>query len=439
MSLLFLSQVTTPIIQWIAILLGWIMNGVYNLLDILGAPNVGWSIVLYTIIVYMFMYPLQVKQQKLSRMMMYIQPEISAIQKKYQGKRDQASQIAMNEEVQGVYAKYGTSQYGSCLPMVIQLPLIFSLYGVIQHIPGYISKVANIFAPLATKIISIDGGAKAFAQFVSTEKVQVVISGMLTKNNAIDALFRLTPSQWEKLQAMPVFSNLGADITQVAEKSGEINTFLGINISESPISAIQNGFETGAFLIVIGAILIPVLAWFTQWISFKLNPQSAARNTDQPGAGSMSMMNNIMPIFSAFICLSFSIGIGVYWIAGAVIRSVQMVVINRRMMKVKVEDMIETNIEKKKEKIKKAAQKKKEYVERQQLNQRARTNAKRIEEPRGKYTNNKEESIDYAKNAENAAPDSLTARANMVKKYDDTHVQVKGKGKSSGKGNKKKK
>lgn len=424
-------------IGWIATALGWIMNGVYNLLDLLGAPSIGWSIVLYTIIVYMAMYPLTVQQQKLSRMMMYIQPEISAIQKKYQGKRDQASQMAMNEETQMVYAKYGTSPYGTCLPLIIQLPLLFSLYGVIQNIPGYISKVANMFAPLATKIISIDGGAKAFAQFVSTNKVQVVINGMLTKNNTIDALYRLTPSQYETLRGIPEFATISGDIANVATQSEQINTFLGINISESPISAIQNGIATGAALIVIGAILVPVLAWFTQWINLKLNPQSGAANADNPGSGSMNVMNNFMPIFSAVICLTFSIGIGIYWIAGAVIRSVQMVIVNRRLMKINVEDMIAKNIEKKKEKLKRDAMRRKEYVEKQKLNQAARTNAKKLDEPRGKYTNDKEDVIDYAKNAVNANPESLTARANMVLKYDETHgTKQKSSGKKSNKKNK---
>ena len=402
------------------------MNGVYNLLDMMGAPSVGWSIVLYTIIVYMCMYPLTVKQQKLSRMTMYIQPEISAIQKKYQGRRDQASQMAMNEEVQGVYSKYGTSPYGSCLPLIIQLPLLFALYGVIQNIPGYISKVAAIFSPLATKIISLEGGARAFAQFVSDNNIQVVISGTLTKTKAIDALYRLTPSQFDSLQSIPVFSNIGSDISHVAAQSEQINTFLGINISESPISAIQQGWAQGAALMVIGAILIPVLAWFTQWINLKLNPQAGSANADNAGAGSMNVMNNFMPIFSAFICLTFSMGIGIYWIAGAVIRSVQMVIVNRRLMKVNIEDLIAQNQEKAKEKAKKKAIKKKEYVEKARVNQQAHYNTKK------KYTNNQEDSVDYSKNAANAHPESLTARANMVLKYDEQHPS-KNSGKKSNK------
>lgn len=424
-----MSQVTTPVISWIATFLGWIMNGVYSLLDMMGAPNVGWSIVLYTIIVYMFMFPITIKQQKLSRMTMYIQPEISAIQKKYQGRRDQATQMAMNEETQAVYAKYGVSPYGSCLPLLIQLPLLFALYGVIQHIPGYISKVADIFSGLATKIISLDGGAHAFAQFISDNKVQVVISNVLTKTNTIDALYRLTPSQFEALKAIPTFSSISTDIGSVAASSEQINTFLGINISESPISAIQQGWSTGQALMVIGGILIPVLAWFTQWINLKLNPQSS--NPDNPGAGSMNIMNNFMPIFSAFICLTFSMGIGIYWIAGAIVRSVQMVIVNRRLMKVDIEEMIAKNQEKNKEKMKKKAIRKKEYVEKARINQQARSST------RQKYTNNQEDTVDYAKNAANAHPESLTARANMVLKYDEEHP-VKNSGKS-GKSNKKKK
>ncbi len=425
---------TTPIISWIAILLGFIMNGVYNFLDLINFPNVGLSIILYTVVIYTFMLPIQIKQQKFSRMMIYMQPEISAIQKKFAGKRDQASQIKMQEDISKVYSKYGVSPYGSCFPLLIQLPLLLSLYGVIQNIPGYITKVALIFSPLATKIICLQGGVKAFAGFVSAQKIPVGISGMLTKNHTIDALYRMTPSQWTALNQVPAFSSISGDITAVAEQSSNINSFFGINISESPITAIRNGVENGAVLLVIAAILVPVLAWFTQWINLKLTPSAGNTNADAGGA-SMNIMNNFMPVFSAVICFTFSIGIGIYWIAGSVIRSVQMVAINRHMMKIKIEDVIAKNAEKKKKKMEKALKRKNEYVETARVNQQARSNVKNIGTPKGKYTNDKEE-VDYYKNAVNAPAGSLTARANMVRAFDEKHgvkPETKAGGKSTGK------
>ena len=59
-----------------------------------------------------------------------MQPDIRKIQKKYAGKRDQASMLKQQEEMQIIYEKYGTSPTGGCLPMLIQMPILFALYPV---------------------------------------------------------------------------------------------------------------------------------------------------------------------------------------------------------------------------------------------------------------------------------------------------------------------
>ena len=86
-----LTKVTTPIIGWIGSVLGWIINAIYSLLELIGIPNIGLSIILFTLVIYLFMTPLQIKQQKFSKMNAIMQPEIQRIQKKYKGKKDQDS------------------------------------------------------------------------------------------------------------------------------------------------------------------------------------------------------------------------------------------------------------------------------------------------------------------------------------------------------------
>ena len=112
-----LTAANWPIIGQLCWLLGKVMNFIYEILDkILPSDNglVGLSIIIYTILVYTLMMPLTIKQQRSSKMMAVINPEVQAIQKKYKNKRDQASQMKMQEEVQQVYDKYGTSMMGGC-------------------------------------------------------------------------------------------------------------------------------------------------------------------------------------------------------------------------------------------------------------------------------------------------------------------------------------
>ena len=117
-----------PIIKQISWLLGQVMNGIYNVMSgLFGIENIGICIIIFTIIVYSFMIPLTIKQQKFSKMSAVMQPEIRKIQKKYEGKKDQASMLKQQEEMKLVYEKYGTSMSGGCLPLLIQMPVRISV------------------------------------------------------------------------------------------------------------------------------------------------------------------------------------------------------------------------------------------------------------------------------------------------------------------------
>ena len=102
-----MTKVTTPIIGWICSILGWVINAIYALLDLIGIPNIGLAIILFTLVVYMAMMPLQIKQQKFSKMNSIMQPEIQRIQKKYKGKKDNDSMMKQNEELNEVVIEQG--------------------------------------------------------------------------------------------------------------------------------------------------------------------------------------------------------------------------------------------------------------------------------------------------------------------------------------------
>ena len=95
------TKTSTPIIGQIASVMGWIMDGIYKVLNSLfGIQNIGLCIIIFSILIFAFMTPLQIKQQKFSKLSQKMQPELQAIQKKYNGKKDQASMMAMQEETQ---------------------------------------------------------------------------------------------------------------------------------------------------------------------------------------------------------------------------------------------------------------------------------------------------------------------------------------------------
>ena len=154
-----LTQDSGMILGPIAKILGYLMEGIFFLLDKIGIPNIGLAIILFTIVMNLLMMPLTVKQQKFSKLNAKMQPEIQAIQKKYKGKNDNNSVMAMNEETQAVYAKYGVSPTGSCVQLLIQMPILFALYRVIYAMPAYVTKIKEAFFPLVDKLMVQEGMA----------------------------------------------------------------------------------------------------------------------------------------------------------------------------------------------------------------------------------------------------------------------------------------
>ena len=154
----------------VAWVLGKIMNGIFIILNGLGIPNIGLAIIIFTLVIYLCLLPLTYKQQKFSKLQAKMSPELKAIQAKYKGKKDNDSMLAMQEETKELYAKYGVSQTGSCLQLVIQMPILFALYRVIYSIPAYVTIVKNAFYPLVEQLRNTDGAVAFIQESISSAR-----------------------------------------------------------------------------------------------------------------------------------------------------------------------------------------------------------------------------------------------------------------------------
>lgn len=146
MTMSLISAANWPIVGQLCWILGKVMNFIYTMLDNILTTDtglVGWSIIIYTILVYTCMLPMTINQQRTTKMQAVINPEVQAIQKKYKNKKDQASMLKQQEEIQQVYDKYGTSMMGGCLPLLIQMPFLFALYPVIYNIQEYVPHITD--------------------------------------------------------------------------------------------------------------------------------------------------------------------------------------------------------------------------------------------------------------------------------------------------------
>ena len=147
-------------------------------------------------------------------------------------------------------------------------------------------------------------------------------------------------------------------------------------------------------------------------------PQASAGNANDTMAQSMKTMNVMMPLMSAFFCYTLPTGMGLYWIAGAVVRSIQQVVINKHIDKMDMDKIIKKNIEKHKKKIAKSG------VSTSKLNNYASMNTKNVSTNTSKNTMSQSEKEEAVKKAteyykSNAKPGSIADKANMVKQYNE--------------------
>lgn len=415
MTNLFLTQDSRFILGDIARILGWIINQIFNFLDSVGVANVGVAIILFTIIVYMLMIPLTYKQQKFSRMSMRMNPEIQAIQKKYKGKQDQASMLKMQDETKAVYAKYGTSPTGTCLPMLVQLPVLLAVYAVVYAIPAYIDKIKMAYYPLVTDLLSTTGGSTFIQGLKSAASFQK--RDFALENTIIDVLNKATTSEWESIALE--FPSLSGVVESTQHTLSGFNSFLGLNIVNSPWYTIKESFADGNYLWIVIALLIPVLAGLSQWFSLKLMPQAGASGDGENNEmmQSMKMMNNFMPLMSVYFCAILPVGVGIYWIMSAVVRTIQQVIINKHLSKMDIDEEIKKNIEAYNRR------REKDGLPPERLNTVARTSTKNVETSKREITAEErqkaiQDSTAYY-NKGTAKPGSLAAKARMVEQYNE--------------------
>lgn len=429
MSGILLTKDTGKILGPVVKLLGYIMEGIFYVIDKIGIPNIGLAIILFTIVIYLLLMPLTIKQQKYSKLSAKMNPELQAIQKKYKDKKDNESMMAMNMETKAVYAKYGVSPSGSCVQLLIQMPILLALYRVIYNIPAYVGQVKAAFFPLVDKLIEQPGSAEFLRSFTNASMYakqfenENFTSGVISyvQNTFVDVLNKASTAEWISLKEQ--FSSLAADVDQTVALLDRYNNFLGLSMSNSPSFTFREARASGSVIMMIAAFVIPVLAAVTQWINVKLMPQqemSSDNEQQNTMMQSMKTMNMVMPVMSAVFCYTLPAGMGLYWVAGAVVRSIQQIVINKHIDKMDLDEVIEKNSEKAKKKMEKA------NAQAQQMAAYASMNTKKagVASKASTQTLSKEEKQELVKKStdyysKNAKPGSMMAKANMVKEYNE--------------------
>jgi YidC/Oxa1 family membrane protein insertase len=296
--------------------------------------------------------------------------------------------------------------------MFIQLPILFALYKVIQNIPAYVPSVKQLFMNIIdgpNGITSVDNYAQILADNFTGKSTTF---NFTTTNGIVDALNVFSADQWAQLKELfpQAVDLINTNLPQI----DSMNNFFGINLASNPGVAFP-------------AILIPVLAALTQWLSLKMaSGQNQQAQTDENNtmAATMQSMNVMMPIMSGIIALSLPAALGLYWISQAVCQIVQQFFINRYFDKMDMEELIKKNLEKANKK------REKQGLPPNTISSKALVNARNINNPerQAHLEQVKQENLEKAKEEIKKATayynkeggnKSIAERANMVAKFNE--------------------
>ena len=271
--------------------LGWVMWLCYKIV-----PVYGLALVIFTVLVRLLLVPLAIKQQKSMVRMQIFQPQMMEIQKKYANNKQK-----MNEEMMKLYQQENYNPMSGCLPMAIQLPILFGLIDV-------------IYKPL-THILRVGGEI-----LTQVEEIAAPLLGV-----TVEALGRDYSAQLKIIGAVQqntaAFANVdgGAFLQQV----GSLNlNFLGIDLTQTPTLALN------------ALILIPILSGLTSVLMSVLTMRQSASMQSEAAAAAAGMTKSmmfIMPIFSAYFAFVVPAGVGIYWIISNLLSALQTFLLNKLM------------------------------------------------------------------------------------------------------------
>lgn len=275
---------------------GWIMEKCYALVEAMGGfGGYALALLLFTLVCQIILFPFGIKQQKNSLKQASLRPKENVIRRRYNGRTDRASQMKMNEEIQTLYQEEHFSPFAGCLPLLIQLPLIFALFAVIREPLTYITGLS--------------------ADSVQRVSNYLVNSGITFPQNATQIDFV------RELNANPELLANIKDLGYIA-KDAIIPNFM---IGSFDMSLAPNAFS-GIFH---WHMLVPVFTFVSSYFGQKLTRKYTYQAPSAESGSSMKLMNVMMPLLSAYFAYIWFAAMGIYWIFRSILSFVQQILLSK--------------------------------------------------------------------------------------------------------------
>ena len=306
--------------------LAGILNGINAVVH-----NHGWSIVVFTILIKLVLFPLDFKSRKSMRKMQVIQPEVAKLQKKYANDKEK-----LNQKTSELYRKYKVNPLSGCVPMLLTMPILFAMFAAMRSIAN--TQLANQVIDLITT------GTQTNEGWLWVKNLWMPDSPFASLIADQGSLGQITPEIWRSVFAtlsvdkIEALANLGEGLAITVENITSETIFAALSQSKPYLEGLAPWAVMPEINLIFtrlnifanpnGLLILPIVAAGSQFITTMLQPQAAPQAEGQ-GAGANKMMKYFFPLFSLFICVTSNAGFALYWVATNLIAGAQGYALNK--------------------------------------------------------------------------------------------------------------
>ncbi|MGI6239408.1 MAG: YidC/Oxa1 family membrane protein insertase, partial [Christensenellales bacterium] len=284
----------------------WLIYGIYGFVN-----NYGLAIVVFTILIRVALLPLEIKSKKSMRAMNKVQPKMQELQKKYAKDKEK-----LNQKMQELYKKEKINPLSGCLPMLLQLPLLFVMFGAMRNLAS--AQTGQMLVDLFNRLVEsgVDGvGAltnlQGFLWIKNVFQPDSFANGVLPSfANAINAI-----------------KTAGIEFTAPEGLEAIYNSYLATHYGASQFMNVSVLFWTiripttltALFQYANGLFILPLFAAASQMLMTKLTAPQTQQPADPNSPANMmnsGAMKWMFPLMSLYFCASYNAAFALYWATG---------------------------------------------------------------------------------------------------------------------------
>ncbi len=309
--------------------IGWVISLCYKLI-----PNYAVALLLFAIVMKLLLFPFGIKQQKNMLRQAKLRPKERAIRNRYAGRDDKVTQQKMQEDLMKLYQDEGYNPASGCLPMILQLVIVFVVYAVMRSPLTYINNYSKAeVKSLGVRVvelykeenIDLEGVVSdAVLKNIKTEADKIGKDGEKVnspfQNDEILLVRVIRMNDIEKF----ITTEDGDNLLPVGTTHEDLPNFYLFG-NKADLSKYPSMSEFNWYLLV--PLLTFVFTFGSMKLTKKLTYQSEVQQQTADAGCSMKIMDYMMPLMSTFITFSVPTIIAVYWIYGNVLSLLQQVVL----------------------------------------------------------------------------------------------------------------